>query len=71
MLEDALGELISMFGRDAGPLGPVRTSLNVTGSPHGIAHGWFNWPFNFDPVWLERCDGFSPSNGKADKTEAE
>jgi hypothetical protein len=21
--------------------------------------GWFVWPLNFDPVWLENCDGFS------------
>jgi len=20
----------------------------------------FNWPFHFDPVWLDRCDGFTP-----------
>ena len=33
-------------------------SLNVTGSPHGVRHGWFNWPWNFDPIWLEQCDGF-------------
>lgn len=32
--------------------------LNVTGDPHGISHGWFNWPFNFDPIWLRSCDGF-------------
>jgi hypothetical protein len=34
--------------------------LNVTANPHGIRHGWFNWPFNFDPTWLESCDGFEP-----------
>jgi len=21
---------------------------------------WFIWPVNFDPVWLENCDGFEP-----------
>jgi hypothetical protein len=30
----------------------------VTGSAHGIRNGWFCWPFNFDPTWLESCDGF-------------
>lgn len=25
---------------------------------HGVAHGWFNWPWNFDPVWLVACEGF-------------
>jgi hypothetical protein len=31
---------------------------NVKGAAHGIKKGWFNFPFNFDPVWLENCDGF-------------
>lgn len=33
-------------------------ALNVQASPHGIMSGWFNWPYNFDPVWLEQCNGF-------------
>jgi len=32
---------------------------NVTGNKCGIEKGWFMWPLNFDPVWLEECDGFS------------
>jgi len=31
----------------------------VNGHPHGIRNGWFNWPLNFDPVWLIDCTGFS------------
>jgi hypothetical protein len=31
----------------------------VTGHKQGVRQGWFNWPFNFDPVWLTTCDGFS------------
>lgn len=38
------------------------TSAHVRGDPRGIRGGWFAWPWNFDPVWLEECDGF-----KADK----
>lgn len=30
----------------------------VVGSQHGIKHGWFSWPFDFDPIWLEACSGF-------------
>jgi len=30
----------------------------VRGSDHGISNGWFFHPYNFDPVWLEYCDGF-------------
>ena len=33
-------------------------SANVIGNRHGIEHGWFFWPFNFDPTWLEMCDSF-------------
>ena len=33
--------------------------LNICADAHGIKNGWFMWPFNFDPVWLENCDGFS------------
>ena len=32
------------------------------GSNHGIKHGWFFWPFNFDPIWVEECDGFEYKN---------
>lgn len=33
-------------------------NAKVVGDSHGIASGWFFHPFNFDPVWLEECDGF-------------
>ena len=32
--------------------------LNIRANPHGVKKGWFSWPVNFDPVWLENCDGF-------------
>ena len=35
------------------------TALNILANPHGVRMGWFNWPFNFDPTWLEHCDGFT------------
>lgn len=24
-------------------------------SQHGMQKGWFNWPFNFDPIWADNC----------------
>lgn len=33
--------------------------LNITANLHGIRSGWFMWPVNFDPIWLESCNGFS------------
>lgn len=32
--------------------------LYVSGAQHGVKMGWFFWPFNFDPIWLEKCSGF-------------
>ena len=37
---------------------PSEQAIHVTGNPAGIARGWFMRPANFDPVWLESCDGF-------------
>jgi len=51
---------MAMFA-SVGRVAPIQTGverINVKGNPHGISHGWFNFPFNFDPTWLEECDGF-------------
>lgn len=40
-------------------------AANVKGNAHGIRSGWFMWPVNFDPTWLESCDGFS--NNESDR----
>ena len=58
--ESPLGQILSTMGKRATPShGPL--PLGVVGNAHGIRHGWFNWPFNFDPTWLESCDGFEES----------
>jgi len=59
VLGDNTNQLLSIFA-SVGRVAPVSadTGLNVTGKQRGIEMGWFNWPFNFDPVWLESCDGF-------------
>lgn len=41
-----------------GKMPPVATGLKVKGNEHGIRSGWFNHPLNFDPTWLEECNGF-------------
>jgi len=38
------------------------SECKVTANPHGIRKGWFNHPYNFDPVWLETCTGFKPND---------
>jgi hypothetical protein len=32
--------------------------LGIEANAHGIRNGWFFWPANFDPVWLEACNGY-------------
>jgi len=59
--DDPTLELLSFLSsaKRISPPGPVTNSeLNIKGNSHGISKGWFNFPFNFDPVWLENCDGF-------------
>lgn len=33
--------------------------LKIEADTHGYAMGWFEWPLNFDPVWLKNCEGFT------------
>jgi len=53
---DEVNAILASVGRVA-PVS-IDTGLNIKGSEWGIRKGWFNWPYNFDPVWLENCDGF-------------
>jgi len=56
--ENPIAEILAIFGSvGRGPGLNVR-ALGVTADPHGIVMGWFNWPLNFDPIWLKSCDGF-------------
>lgn len=58
---DPLSELLAIFasvGR-ANPVNVANAGCKVVGHPHGIRNGWFSHPFNFDPVWLQECDGFA------------
>ncbi len=33
--------------------------LKIKANDTGLRRGWFHYPFNFDPVWLENCEGFA------------
>jgi len=54
--ESPLGPIMALFGvcDDSS----ARHKLNIQANPHGVKMGWFMWPMNFDPIWLENCDGF-------------
>ena len=37
----------------------VKPDSQMPGHPHGIAKGWFMYPFIFDPTWkLKMCNNF-------------
>ena len=42
----------------------VGRELNIVADAHGVQSGWFTWPGNFDPTWLENCDGFTAKQTK-------
>jgi len=42
---------------------PDWPKLKIMGNPMGIRRGWFFWPTNFDPTWLDSCNGFKEKNG--------
>jgi hypothetical protein len=58
--QDSLAGLMAIFA-SVGRVPAVNVGtekLNIKANAHGIKSGWFNWPFNFDPVWLESCNGY-------------
>jgi hypothetical protein len=36
----------------------VLSSMGVKLKEHGVKHGWANFPYNFDPIWVEECKSF-------------
>lgn len=36
----------------------VNHAARVQQSEHGVKNGWCFWPHNFDPIWINSCDGF-------------
>ena len=56
--------VLSGFSMMMGLPTPAAKRLNVSGDVTGIKRGWFMWPINFDPTWLETCDGFEKKGGE-------
>jgi len=42
----------------------VPRGMKIKANKHGINSGWFMFPFNFDPVWLEECSEFKEEETK-------
>lgn len=58
--------LITGFALLSGQRSAAMKRLNISCNLHGFKNGWFWWPLNYDPVWLNTCDGFelgSPHKG--------
>lgn len=61
--DDPVGGMLAMFasvGR-AAPMVAIQAvaeKFGIKANYHGIRQGWFNWPWNFDPVWLENCNAY-------------
>lgn len=53
-------KMLAIIATMGGGIPEVRgaVELGVKANARGIANGWFAWPFNFDPTWLEECDGY-------------
>ena len=54
--------LVGLMGRRSGMTTLTSKAagiLNIRAAEQGVRRGWFLWPVNFDPVWLENCDGFT------------
>ena len=58
------GGFLQLAYMQKGVRSPYEKKLNVSYSKHGFNNGWFFWPINFDPVWLETCEGFEPQPEK-------
>lgn len=63
-IDDPINQVFSILasvGRVSPSIGGAAKELNIKANAYGVRSGWFNWPFNFDPAWLENCDGFEAS----------
>lgn len=64
--KDPLAEIAVIMGKRFQAHG-ISDTCQVTAKLQGIRMGWFNHPFNFDPVWLITCTGYQerkPINAK-------
>lgn len=52
-----LSEIISLSGKRFGTNIMINIpTFNIKRNEHGFTNGYFQWPWNFDPIWMENCD---------------
>lgn len=59
-----LSELVTLLNSHLGIMWMKENNLNVTGNEHGIQNCWFNWPWNYDPIWLLTCSGYTKKDNE-------
>ena len=55
--DEKVMHMFVIMGIGASAVGTKPNDWIIVGDPHGVKSGWFNWPIDFDPVWIKRCDG--------------
>ena len=63
MLENPMAQLFAIFA-SVGRVEPVvdngaAAKIGITLNEHGVRSGWCNWPMNYDPIWVQSCNGFT------------
>lgn len=60
-LANPLSNIMAIFasvGRVQPRISMAAIELGIEINPTGIKGGWANWPWNFDPRWIETCNGY-------------
>ena len=55
----AMFAMLASVGRTDPVVGSGCKKLGIKADDYGVRSGWFNWPWNFDPVWLRACNGWT------------
>jgi hypothetical protein len=59
--QDPMVELMAIFasvGRVTPPDTVYPKSMHMKFNEYGVRNGWCIFPVNFDPLWIENCDGY-------------
>jgi hypothetical protein len=58
--------IFASVGRTKPQIAESALELGIVIHETGLRKGWANWPWDFDPVWIENCKGFEEKESKND-----
>lgn len=59
LLEDSMLNLLALFATGSKlPISYAPKELKIEADQGAINSGWFNYPWDFDPIWLKNCEGY-------------